>query len=171
MTTVTRITTTQEAKSLKFNAVALAELLGLSSRRIYQLVEEEVLTKKDASFDVIESVQNYNQYIQSLQPEYSDYEEALKIEQIRLTKARADKAEVESQLATNSVVLIEDVEKEFADVVVEVRTWLLNIPGRATLRVMGESSEKRIKAILLDEIKEALTSLAELSKLAQEEDN
>jgi len=68
-------------------------------------------------------------------------------------------------------VLIEDVEKEFADVVVEVRTWLLNIPGRATLRVMGESSEKRIKAILLDEIKEALTSLAELSKLAQEEDN
>jgi len=72
MTTVTRITTTQEAKSLKFNAVALAELLGLSSRRIYQLVEEEVLTKKDASFDVIESVQNYNQYIQSLQPEYSD---------------------------------------------------------------------------------------------------
>ncbi len=163
--------TTGEAilDGLCVNAKTIAKLLNLGKRRVYQLVEEGVLNKRGMSFDLVQSTHQYIDFCRNGTALFNDLDEELKNEQIRLTKARADKAEIDFQLADNSAVLLEDVEKDVGDMVIEIRTRLLNIPARAAMRVLGETCEKKIKAIILDEVKHTLTRLAENATSITEE--
>lgn len=157
----TRITDSAMLTGLFANAQVLGEALGLQKRRVYQLVEEGVLEKDGAKFNLVQSMGNYLAYVRSLTPQYEDAAEELQQQQIRLTKARADKAQVEADLALSKVAPLEDMKDAWKALAIEVRTRLLNIPHRAAMRLVGESSETAIKAILKDEVRNALISLVE----------
>ena len=161
MANETRITDSSMLTGLFANAQLIGEALGLHKRRIYQLVEEGVLQKEGAKFNLVQSVGNYLAYVRSLTPQYEDAAEELQQQQIRLTKARADKAQVEADLAQRKVAPLEDMADAWSAMAIEVRTRLLNIPHRATTRLVGEKSEAAIKAILKDEVRSALISLVE----------
>lgn len=156
-----RITDSSMLAGLFANGQLVGEALGIKKRRVYQLVDEGVLHKDDAKFNLVQSFHNYLTYVRSLTPEYEDGAEELQKQQIRLTKARADKAEVEADLAKGSVAELDDIAMAWESIVIEVRSRLLNIPHRATTRLVAERCEKKIKAILMDEVKSALTSLIE----------
>jgi len=61
-----RITDKLMLAGLFSNAPILAEALNLSTRRIYQLVDEGVLKKDDAKFNFVKCLQDYISYLQSL---------------------------------------------------------------------------------------------------------
>ena len=124
MQTSNRITVPAILNGLSCNAVTLATLLNLGERRIYQLVKEGVLKKDGVSFNLVQSTHQYIDFLRSSTTVFEDLDEELKNEQIRLTKARADKAEIDFQLADNSTVLVEDVEKDIGNMVIEIRTRL-----------------------------------------------
>ena len=161
MDKATIITDKSDAARLVANAEVLAHTLNLSRRRVYQLIDEGVLEKVGARFSFVKSVQNYIDFIRPDNQVEVALDEQLKIEQTRLTKARADKAQIEVELAEGKVAPLEDMKDAWKALAIEVRTRLLNIPHRATMRLVGENSEAAIKAILKDEVRNALISLVE----------
>lgn len=165
MTNETRITDSAMLIGLFANAQVIGEALGLQKRRVYQLVEEGVLEKDGAKFNLVQSVGNYLAYVRSLTPQYEDAAEELQQQQIRLTKARADKAQVEADLALSKVAEIDDMASAWESIVIEVRSRLLNIPHRASMLLVGINCEKKIKEILKEEVRSALISLVEELKL------
>jgi len=68
-------------------------------------------------------------------------------------------AEVEAAKAKGLVADLEEIERQYSDLHVDFRTRMRQIPARAAPQLLGESSERAIKEVLLDEINEALTVL------------
>lgn len=85
-------------------------------------------------------------------------------EELKRRKLAAETETVELELAKakDLVVPVEQFERALAKAFGEVRAGLRNVvPGRAARRLIGESDETRVKAVLLDEIDQALTALAD----------
>lgn len=132
----------------------LAALLGVSTRRIRQLVESGDLTRTGR-----------NEF--HLGPALCELLEhaagagaggALVRERVRATKAAADLRELEVAKARSAVAAIADFQAVQASTAMLIRTNMLNIPARAALRLVGESDEARFKQVLREEIILALQS-------------
>lgn len=80
----------------------------------------------------------------------------------RKLEAETEMAELDLAKAKELVAPIEQIERALAKAFGEVRANLRNVvPGRAARRLVGELSETKIKAVLLDEIDQALEALAD----------
>ena len=160
MTNLSRITSLALLDKVSINANTLAGLLDLSSRRVYQLVDEGVLNKEGASFDFVKSIKNYISYLKSLSSVSDDIEEQLKIEQTRLTKAKADKAEIETKMLDESLISVSEMNEKVAAMILNTRGRVLTIAERAAIRLTGEQDKALIKEILEDEVYQTLTALS-----------
>jgi len=159
MDKTTIITDKSDAARLVANSEVLAHTLNLSRRRVYQLIDEGVLEKVGARFSFVKSVQNYIDFIRPDNQVAADLDEQLKIEQTRLTKARADKAQIEVELAEGKVAPLEDMKDAWKALAIEVRTRLLNIPHRATMRKFSDT----VKSFLEKKASDDLQSFATVS--------
>lgn len=74
--------------------------------------------------------------------------------------AETSKAELDLAKAKGEVTLLADMERALAAAFAEVKANMRNIPGRVASRVVGETDETRLKAVLLEEIDQTLTALA-----------
>lgn len=94
------------------------------------------------------------------------------VEELRRRKLRAEteQAELDLAKAKAQVVPIEQFDRALAKAFGEVRANLRNVlPGRAARRLLGETNETRIKAVLLEEVDQMLEVLHD-SDLILEED-
>jgi phage terminase Nu1 subunit (DNA packaging protein) len=142
----------------------LAKFLGIKQRRIYQLVEENILIK-DANyggkFPLIENVNRYINYVSD--KTYIETDEnnvdlniLYKREKVRLTKAQADNEEIKARLASNQAIDAEELEFALADVLGLIRNKLLNLPERLETTLVGETDKDQFKKILTTELKDAM---------------
>jgi hypothetical protein len=94
----------------------LASALGVSERRVQQLVDEDVAvrTSRRGKYDMVTSVRNYIA-AQSETPASADAKEKLELEKVRWTRARADREEANLALLRGNIVLIEDAAKLLAE--------------------------------------------------------
>ncbi|WP_334061729.1 terminase small subunit [Limimaricola cinnabarinus] len=93
-------------------------------------------------------------------------------EELKRRKLAAETETVELDLAKakDLVVPVEQFERALAKAFGEVRAGLRNVvPGRAARRLIGEDDETRIKAVLLDEIDQALTALSDETLISEED--
>lgn len=93
-------------------------------------------------------------------------------EELKRRKLAAETETVELELAKakDLVVPVEQFERALAKAFGEVRAGLRNVvPGRAARRLIGEDDETRIKAVLLDEIDQALMALSDETLISEEE--
>jgi phage terminase Nu1 subunit (DNA packaging protein) len=88
-------------------------------------------------------------------------------EEPSLTEAQARKYDLEAQRAAiklarerGEVVSIADVEKALSQCFGNVRSRLLSIPGKLAPRIAGCRSKPQVKALIENEIHEALSELA-----------
>lgn len=77
----------------------------------------------------------------------------------RLTSAQADKAEMEVQVLSNTLIRAEEVRATWTEFVSNVRAKLLTIPAKLAHQVIGLENYGEAEELLTNEIYEALNEL------------
>ena len=80
------------------------------------------------------------------------------VEEAKRRKAIADAELQEIALAKErgEVVNVGDIQREWSDQMIELRTAMRRIPERCVLRLVGEMDESKIKKVVLGEVDDAL---------------
>lgn len=157
-----------EMAATEVSVKALASFLMVSERRVQQLTKQGVCVKVDSGkYDFVRSAQGYMRFLQARSignaamalhgPDAPDYHR----EKARKIKAEADLAEIAVAVKRGQLVDAKEAEREAESVMLQIRTRMLTVPDRVTPQVLGEVDERRIHAVVLNEIEEALTSLAD----------
>ncbi|CAD7288242.1 hypothetical protein [Campylobacter suis] len=120
----------------------LARLLGLTPRRINQLVSDEILTKeKRGEFDDSKNIAAYIDYKVALASETTDLTEARAKKEDKLAQIK----EIELKKLKNEIVSIEQIEKELDDIASTVSNRLYNLTNRLKLKIdLSAQSEDAI---------------------------
>lgn len=137
----------------------LAELLGLSPRRVQQLVADGVIPKAaHGSYDLGRSIRAYLKHLKGdgLASVPKDYT----AERTRLVKAQADKAEMEVALQRGDLWNKDDVAAIWSDEILRCRSRLLVIPSKVAPVLAAISIPAEVQDVLKCEIYQALSELA-----------
>lgn len=135
----------------------------VSERRVQQLAKLGVIPKAESGrYELAPAVQGYIRFLQERTIGNNggspvDYH----TEKARLTRAQADIAEIEAAKARGEVAPIEDVERAWSRAFAELRTNILNVPGRVVRQLLGETKEQRFKDTLRAELAAALEATAQ----------
>jgi phage terminase Nu1 subunit (DNA packaging protein) len=81
-------------------------------------------------------------------------------ERTRLTKAQADKIELEVKVMQGKLLPAEEIESVWSDQVIRMRSKLLAMPVKLSVLLIGKDKQADIEQILRKEIHEALTELS-----------
>ena len=152
-----------EKKSPTVDVGTLARLFNLTAVRVQQLATDGVVIKAARGrYELWPSIRNYVKYLQERKvnqwagEQGGDYEG----HRSRLTKARADMAEVQASLLKGSVHEASAVEAVWSDMIGNARTKLLAMPSKLAPRLHGQESLATIKTELEGAVTEALNELA-----------
>ena len=137
----------------------IARICGLTERHVQRLASEGTIPK--VARDQFDLEPTLAAYIEFLRDGPAGGDPGFIAEKTRLTKAQADKAEIEAAKAAREVCSMDMVGRNLANLFAEIRANLRNIPDRVVTGIVGQTDERKIKAILLREIDETLVSLAE----------
>lgn len=133
----------------------LADLLGLSERRITDLITAGVMPARGpAGFDLGASVRGYIAFLKSMPSNLTD-------ERARLTKSQADMAELKLLERTGELVeraAVADLQFRQGR---QIRDAFLNVPDRVAGIVAAETDQHRIHTILTKEILQVLGGLSD----------
>ena len=144
-----------ELGALEVTDTQLAKLAGVSARRIRQLAEQGTLQKVRLGRYLLGPA------FSALIEEASGKGSELQKQRTRKVRADADLAELNLARELEQVAPIAEMQKVWDHQCVLIRTNMLNIPRRVISSIVGESDERKIKAILTDEIKQVLRDSAE----------
>lgn len=89
----------------------------------------------------------------------------------RTAAAKMLKAELELAKARGEVAPLAQIERNLAKVFAEVRANMRNIPSAVVSDIIGETDERRLKSVLLEEIDKALEALATADLTAEDDDD
>lgn len=137
----------------------LAALVGLSPRTVRNLTAEGVIRKTGKggqAFATLETVQAYLATLRRKSPTPGQADE-LKAEKIRQAREAADKLALQNAAARRELLPADDVQREWASILADVRAVLLAVPSRAGERLNLSPADV---AILTEEIREALEGLS-----------
>ncbi len=139
---------------------ALATMLGLSARRIQQLAKDDIVKKNERGrYLLIQSIQGYVEFIKIGGYDVSPHD--LKRQKVRLTKANADRAEMEAAVMKGSLIPNEVVKAFWAEMVTAFKSSALSLPVKLAPQISGESNLDSVKAILTRGIHESLQEIAD----------
>ena len=145
-----------------YPAETIARLLDLTPRRVQQLVAEGVIPKDERGrYELVPVVRAYIRYLRERALSQDLGSDALVQHRARLTKARADMAELEHAQMLGELVPAAQVEEAWAAVVAVMRTRLLALPTKVAPRVVALSHEAAIQDALRAEIADALAELSQ----------
>jgi len=135
------------------SAVEAALFLGLPERSFYRLVEKGAIAKQeDGNFLLGELAEAYYKSLYD--------SESLTVAKTRLTKAQAEKAELELAEERGELHRATAVVSVWAENVINAKAKLLSIPSKLAPQLAGLSAAE-IEALLKKEISEVLHELAE----------
>mgnify|MGYP003642575460 FL=1 len=151
----------------------------------FQIIDDTGICNADAMSHVLQvkapMMTNYRQRGLIVQPEHGKYDlvatvrkvlEATKngsnsdeghdfqIEKARLTKAQADKAEMEVSELSGDLVQVEDVVDEWQSQLMDMKGKLLSIPSKLATLVADMGSPAEVQELIDDYIREALLELS-----------
>lgn len=141
----------------------LVDILELTRARISQLETDGVIKRAGRNeYFLAESIRNYlrlvkNRYGSSEDGSPSDYN----AERTRLTKIKADLAELEKEQVSSKLIPSADVEQAWAVMVTNAKTRLMSIPVKiASALFAAQNNMNAIREIVEVQIIEALQELS-----------
>ncbi|MDO6355293.1 DNA-packaging protein [Caloramator sp. CAR-1] len=139
-------------------AKKLAQILGITERRVNQLVNEEKVLQRDANgkFELQKSVHDYYKY-----KFCKDEELDLTIEKAKHERAKREIAEIELAKLKNKMHDAEDIERVLTGMLINFRNRILAIPSKVAPKIIGQKSIAVINEILQQELYDALNELSE----------
>ena len=138
----------------------IATVLGISNARVQQLAADGVLPRAGVGlYDIPACVQAFVRH-KLVKAKASDVTvHSLMAERSRLTKIKADAAEVEARKLAGELVPAADIETAWLAVAGAVRSRLLAIPSRTAPRIVALKTPAEAQALLRKEINAALTAI------------
>lgn len=148
-------------KTIEVSTSEIAEIFGLSDRRIRQLEKEEALVKiSRGKYDLKASVQRYIAFIKE-QAEKTEEELDLTKEKTLLTRANRQKVELELQIMRGELHRSEDVRRVMNNMLSAFRARVLAIPSKISPRLLAQTDLAVVQDIIKKEVYEALQELSE----------
>ena len=143
------------------NAATLGLVLGISRSRVVNLAADGVLPRAGRGlFDLPACVQSYVKHKLSLGKAGDGTALSLVAERARLTKIKADNAELEIRRLAGELVPAADIEAAWLTVASIVRSRLLLMPSKAAARVVALKTPGEAQDLLRKELNAALTAIA-----------
>jgi len=138
----------------------LAEIFGVSERRINQLVAENIIPKAEKGRYQLETcVQNWIDYKLAEATQWNNVE--YQIEHAKLEKAKREKAEIELAKLKARMCPAEEVEYFMNDMNAQARAKLRSLPAKVAPMLCGKANANEVQRLLLDEIDDCLIELAD----------
>jgi phage terminase Nu1 subunit (DNA packaging protein) len=146
-----------------FPLQTIAKLLDLTPRRVQQLSNEGVIPKAERGrYELVPAVQGYIKYLKERSIRADTSGDDYNAHRTRLTKTRADLAEMEKAQIQEQLIPAADVEKAWIDVSQNMRQKLLAFPQRVAPEVYAAEKLVEVKSILKENIFDALKEIAEV---------
>ena len=141
----------------------VAEHLDLTSVRIHDLFNENVLMKsgKSGGQDVDDCRVRYIRYLRGLARGKNTNSGDLNEERTRLTKAQADRAELELQEKEGDLISSDVIKTIWSDYVSNVRSKLLALPSKLGHLTQAAESYGDAETIIKEAVYECLEELSE----------
>jgi len=143
----------------------ICKLLDLTPQRVAQLVNMGVIPRKERGrYELVPVVRGYIHYLREraikgdAQAGGDDYA----THRARLTKAKADMAEMEREQMANALIPAADVERAWIEVVANMRAKMLSIPTTAAADAQAAPTLAEAKQVLKVKVNEALAELSEM---------
>ena len=151
---------TQEAIPATMSESELAVLFGIASSHVRTLCRDGVMVRVGRGrFDVRQSLQNYIARLRPGAVKGGPQTDELKAEKLRLARQQADKLEISNAAARGDMIRAADVEREWANVLRDVRSTMLAVPSRVGAK-LGHLTAHDV-AEIDSEIKAAMQGLAD----------
>jgi phage terminase Nu1 subunit (DNA packaging protein) len=145
----------------RVNIQVIARLFEVTPGRIYQLVDEGIIPRvARGQYDLIASVQSY---LRHLRKQLSDARVGLGDygnERARLTRARADVAEMDRSVKTGELVPADQLEETWLTLAGNVRTRILAVPDKIAPRIVTVKNPVEAAKLIRHELNEALSEIA-----------
>ena len=147
---------------MEVNQSELANILGITNRRVRQLKEE-------GFFQLVENSRKY--HLESCVQEYIAYK--VKTEMGKGTSEEIDKIKAEHEVVKKDISKLKlrklrkelhearDVEFFLSNMLVNFRNKLLSVPSKVAVQIIGEEDVNRITELLKREMVETLEELSE----------
>ena len=141
----------------------ISKLLDLTPQRVTQLVNEGIIPRKERGrYELVPVVRAYIKYLRErgLRSDVSgdDYN----AHRTRLTKAKADMAEMEKAQIEEQLIPSSDVEKVWIEVSQNMRQKMLSLPQRAAPECFAAENLVEVKNILKEQVYDALQEIADI---------
>jgi len=151
-------------KSATTTVDQLAELFGITTVRVHQLVGEGVVVRSARGvYDFWQSVQSYISFLQQRKVnQWDDGSDKYTEARTRIATAKADIVEIEAELKKGTAHDAEAVAAVWADMIGNARAKLLALPTKLAGALDGLEIVER-EALLKEAVTEALRELAEYS--------
>lgn len=141
----------------------IAKLLDLTPQRVLQLVKEGVIPKKDRGrYELVPVVRGYIKYLRERGLRADVHGDDYNAHRTRLTKVKADLAEMEKAQIEEQLIPAADVEAAWVEVAQNMRQKLLAFPQRVAPEVYAAEKLVEVKSILKDNIYDALQEISDV---------
>lgn len=137
----------------------LALHLGISQRRVQQLVKNEVLpAPRRRQYDALKTSRAYIRYLQDNRQ--GEGQKSYTEEKTRLTKEQADEKQLKNELLRAQLIPADQVREVWAGHIIHAKTKLLGLPAKLGPEVVAMDSLPEVQAYLKRHINEVLNDLA-----------
>lgn len=149
----------------------VAAALNLTPQRVQQLVHEGMPREARGQYDAVKCMLFYIRYLQralekKAVPTLEGGFVGEREERIRLLRADADLREIELAKERSQLVALQDVEREFTDLVLTTKARILAVAPRLAPEMIGENSRVMAHAKIEKALKEALLDLSKRERRA-----
>lgn len=162
--------TTTQAKQNLVDSKIIAQLFGVTTRRVQQLAQEGIIsaTKQGNAnkYDLLPTIQRYIKYLSEKangkEPSKKDAEtEGRRLEaEADLKRSKADMAALQLKELEGKMHRSEDVEAVMTDVVYTIRSMLMALPGRLAVDVVAAKTAAEASEVIRAEVYKVLEELA-----------
>lgn len=140
----------------------IAALLDMTTRNVNLLGTQGILPKaRNGRYSRIECVHRWIRYLKGRLETGDD--ETLAKQRTRLTKNKADIAEMEQSRLRGELLPANEVRAGWSQIVAQIKTRLLAIPSKIAARLAVMRTAAECKALVNAEIREALEALATIT--------
>lgn len=141
-----------------YSVQTIAELLGITPRRVQQLAVKGVLPKPErGKYELVPTVQGYVKHLRELSQGQGS---SLTEERVRLTKYNADKKELELQKARGELIQVSLAMELWGGIIQNMRSKLLGMPTKLAPLCFGSKSIPDIKSKIEKTVHEVMRDIA-----------
>ena len=145
------------------NSTEMAVVLGVTARRVRQLVQDGVLTSDNGQLPLAESVARYIAFISrdTKSAQERELDSQRKKAEVALKMSKAKKAKMEIDELEGTMHRAEDVQAFTSDLIYTIRSSLMALPGRLAMDAAAAQTPADASACIKREVYKVMRELSQ----------